>query len=58
MWGTLLLPFAGDGAIDWGRLGAQIDGLAASGVDGSTRTGPQASSMPSKRTSSTRSTRC
>ncbi|KAB8197608.1 dihydrodipicolinate synthase family protein [Nonomuraea phyllanthi] len=34
VWGTTLLPLAGDGAIDWERQGAQIDALAASGVDG------------------------
>ncbi|MEV1001413.1 hypothetical protein [Nonomuraea sp. NPDC050202] len=32
--GMILLPPAGDGAIDWEGLGAQIDALAVSGVDG------------------------
>ncbi|WP_116946797.1 dihydrodipicolinate synthase family protein [Jiangella endophytica] len=34
VWGTVLLPLGGDGAIDWDRLAAQVDTLVASGVDG------------------------
>ncbi|PZF83082.1 dihydrodipicolinate synthase family protein [Jiangella anatolica] len=34
VWGTVLLPLGGDGAIDWTRLAAQVDTLLASGVDG------------------------
>ena len=34
VWGTVLLPLGGDGAIDGGRLAAQVDTLVASGVDG------------------------
>lgn len=34
VWGTVLLPLGGDGAIDRGRLAAQVDALVGSGVDG------------------------